>query len=50
MTQAKTLKPDTDTAVFDEKFQINTMLMIDEATDMPNKEKMSELTICLDKS
>jgi hypothetical protein len=24
--------------------------MIDENTDMPNKEKLSELTICLDKS
>ena len=50
MTQAKTLKPESDTAIFDEKFQINTVLIIDEATDMPNKEKMSELTICLDKS
>ena len=39
-----------ETAVFDEKFQINTVLEIDEKTEMPIKEKISKLTVCLDKS
>ena len=38
------------TAVFDEKFQINTVLELDKDTEMPAKEKSSKMTVCLDKS
>jgi hypothetical protein len=49
-TQVKSLNSGIETAVFDEKFQINTVLEIDEKTEMPIKEKISKLTVCLDKS
>lgn len=39
-----------DKAVFDEKFQINTILEFDPMTNMPAKEKISKMTVCLDKS
>ena len=39
-----------DTAVFDEKFQINTVLELNPETEMPAKEKLSKLTVCLDKN
>lgn len=49
-TQVKILNQSLDKAVFDEKFQINTILEIDPSTGMPSKEKISKMTICLDKS
>jgi hypothetical protein len=49
-TQVKTLGEGIETVVFDEKFQINTVLDIDERTEMPIKEKISKLTVCLDKA
>ena len=48
-TQYRVLTKDQDTAVFDEKFQINTVLDLDKDTGMPTKEKSSKLTVCLDK-
>ena len=39
-----------DIAVFDEKFQINTVLELDKETLLPLKEKLSKMTVCLDKS
>ena len=39
-----------DKAVFDEKFQINTLLEIDPNTRLPCKEKVGKMTVCLDKS
>ena len=39
-----------DKAVFDEKFQINTILELDPDTGLPSKEKVSKMTVCLDKS
>jgi hypothetical protein len=44
------LNAQLDKAVFDEKFQINTIIEMDPATNMPAKEKISKMTICLDKS
>jgi hypothetical protein len=49
-TQVKNLSEGIETVVFDEKFQINTVLDIDERTEMPIKEKISKLTVCLDKA
>jgi hypothetical protein len=49
-TQVKMLAPDVDSAVFDEKFQINTVLDIDKDTFEPVKGKISKMTVCLDKS
>lgn len=39
-----------DKAVFDEKFQINTILELDPDTGMPAKEKVSKMSVCLDKT
>lgn len=39
-----------DTAVFDEKFQINTVLPLNAETGMPTKTKDSRLAVCLDRS
>lgn len=39
-----------DKAVFEEKFQINTLLELDQETGMPLKEKISKMTVVLDKS
>ena len=49
-TQVKMLSPGVDSAVFDEKFQINTVLDIDKDTLEPKKGKISKMTVCLDKS
>jgi len=46
----KLLSASLDKAVFDEKFQINTILELDPDTGMPAKEKVSKLTVTLDKS
>lgn len=48
-SHSKKLKEDVSIAVYDEKFQINTVLELDE-DQKPTKEKMSKMTICLDKS
>lgn len=42
------LSASLDKAVFDEKFQINTLLELDEETGMPTREKISKMTIVLD--
>ena len=34
--------------MFDEKFQINTILELDPLTFLPHKEKMSKLTVILE--
>lgn len=47
-TQVKVLSGSLDKAVFDEKFQINTLLELDEETGMPTREKISRMTIVLD--
>ena len=49
-TQVKILSASLDKAVFDEKFQINTILELDPETGMPAKDKLSKLTVTLDKS
>lgn len=49
-TQAKILSGSLDKAVFEEKFQINTLLELDPETGHPIKEKISKMTIQLDKS
>ena len=49
-TQTKFLTESLDKAVFDEKFQINTIVDIDPVTGIPNKEKMSKMSICLDRN
>ena len=49
-TQVKILSASLDKAVFDEKFQINTILELNPDTDLPTKEKISKLTVTLDKS
>lgn len=49
-TQVLTLNQGIETVVYDQKFQINTILEIDEKTKMPTQEKISKLTVCLDKS
>ena len=46
----KILNAQLDKAIFDEKFQINTILELDPETGMPVKEKVSKMTVCLDKS
>ena len=40
----------TNTATFDEKFQINTVLELDKNTGQPVSQKMSKMTVQLDKS
>ena len=49
-SQYKFLSDTLDLAVFDEKFQINTVLDVDKETMAPVKEKMSKMTVQLDKS
>ena len=49
-TQVKVLNEKLDMAVFDEKFQINTVLELNADTEIPLKEKLSKMTVCLDKS
>ena len=49
-TQVKVLSASIDKAVFDEKFQVNTMLELDPDTNLPLKEKISKLGVQLDKS
>ena len=49
-THSKTLSPSLDKAIFDEKFQINTILDLDPETGYPNAEKIGKMTVCLDKS
>ena len=49
-TQAKILSGTLDKAVFEEKFQINTLLELDQETGRPLKEKISKMTVVLDKS
>lgn len=48
-SHSKKLKDGVSMAVFDEKFQINTVLELDEDLK-PTKEKLSKMTIVLDKS
>ena len=49
-TQVKMLNANIHTAIFDEKFQINTVLEIDMETGVPVKGKISKMTVQLDKS
>ena len=49
-TQYKKLSKTVDTAVFDEKFQINTVLPLHAQTNMPTKTKDSRLSVCLDRA
>lgn len=49
-SQVKFLNEELDVAVFDEKFQINTVLELDKDTMMPAKEKTSKMTVQLDKT
>jgi hypothetical protein len=49
-SQVKFLNENLSVAVFDEKFQINTVLDIDEETGRPARPKMSKMTVQLDKS
>jgi len=49
-THSKVLTGSLDKAIFDEKFQINTILEIDSDTGMPALEKLGKMTVCLDKS
>lgn len=49
-SQVKFLNESLDVAVFDEKFQINTVLDVKEDTLQPMKEKISKMTVQLDKS
>jgi hypothetical protein len=49
-TQVKILNQSLDKAVFDEKFQINTILELDAITGMPAKEKVSKMSVCLERS
>lgn len=49
-SQVKFLNEGLSVAVFDEKFQINTVLDINEDTGKPAKPKMSKMTVQLDKS
>ena len=49
-SQVKLLNEALDVAVFDEKFQINTVLDVKEDTFEPVKEKISKMTVHLDKS
>jgi len=41
----KTLSDKTDTATFDEKFQINTVLELNKETGQPLKGKVSKMTV-----
>lgn len=47
-TQTKILSTSLDKAVFDEKFQINTILEFNEETNMPAREKLSKMILLLD--
>ena len=47
-TQTKILNSSLDKAVFDEKFQINTILEFNEETNKPAKEKMSKMVLLID--
>lgn len=49
-SQVKMLNESLDVAVFDEKFQINTVLDVKEDSMQPVKEKISKMTVALDKS
>lgn len=49
-THPKILSETMDKAIFDEKFQINTILEVDKDTGQPLQEKIGKMTICLDKS
>lgn len=49
-THSKTLSATLDKAIFDEKFQINTILDLDPETGYPSAEKIGKMTVCLDKS
>lgn len=49
-SQVKFLNENLSVAVFDEKFQINTVLEINEENNRPAKSKMSKMTVQLDKS
>ena len=49
-SQVKNLNEELDIAVFDEKFQINTVLELNKDTMMPCKEKTSKMTVQLDRS
>lgn len=49
-THSKTLSATLDKAIFDEKFQINTILELDQETGYPALEKIGKMTVCLDKS
>lgn len=46
----KILNSSLDKAIFDEKFQINTILELDPETGFPSKEKVSKMSVCLDKT
>lgn len=47
-TQTKILNASLDKAVFDEKFQINTILEFNEETNLPAREKLSKMVLLLD--
>jgi hypothetical protein len=49
-THSKTLSTTLDKAIFDEKFQINTILELDSETGYPVAEKIGKMTVCMDKS
>ena len=49
-THSKVLTSSLDKAIFDEKFQINTILEMDQETGMPALEKLGKMTVCLDKN
>jgi hypothetical protein len=49
-THSKVLTPQLDKAIFDEKFQINTLLECDPDTGFPSCEKVGKMTVVLDKS
>lgn len=49
-THSKILTPALDKAIFDEKFQINTLLECDPETGLPSVEKIGKMTVCLDKN
>jgi len=48
-THTKVLSTTLDKAIFDEKFQINTLIELDPFTNKPVIQKMSKFTVCLDK-
>ena len=47
-TQTKILNASLDKAIFDEKFQINTILEFNEETNLPAREKLSKMVLLLD--